>query len=375
VARRAVLATIIIALLAVPLLVLLNARRDIPPPVQPPPSPVVTTSPSPVAVSVKTVALPGVAFTSLPDLYYVDSRQMWLSYQVADGPVVLGVTADGGVTWRQVPAPALPPPGEWYLSAFSADRAMLVVGQRGQERFLLTDNGGATFTPYQVNAMPEWARKVEGGLYRMVCPGSNGLEPPSYCAHPELIKIGEGKVSPQPPLGGGSAAVLNGSDGQLWIMATIVSTGVQRLLRSTDNAATWQELPLPPPSSAGPYVPALSRDGRELWLYRGSTFMYRVGEEWHVALDPAALDGVGGLQSWAPIGHETAVVAYSGQVAFVTNGVLQPVPGIGAEETLLVWVLEDGTILLRQRDPQRGGPRTLLGIGSGTQRQWVQFAF
>jgi hypothetical protein len=103
--------------------------------------------------------------------------------------------------------------------------------------------------------------------------------------------------------------------------------------------------------------------------------MYRVGEAWRVALDPTILDGIGGLQSWAPLGHATAVVAYSEQVAFVANGVLQPIPGIGAKETPLVWVLDDGTILLRQDDPHHGGPRTLLGIGSGTQRQWIQFAF
>ncbi len=106
--------------------------------------------------------------------------------------------------------------------------------------------------------------QLVGGPYQMRCPADTGLEEqPSNgkCDRQDLVRVGAGPVSPQPPLRDSAAEATTGADGRIWI----VDSEQKRLVLSADDAKTWQELPLPPG------LLQLSADGKQAWVFGDGT--------------------------------------------------------------------------------------------------------
>jgi hypothetical protein len=189
------------------------------------------------------------------------------------------------------------------------------------------------------------------GEYQMLCPGAHGLEDGANgtsCERRELVKVGSGPVSPQPPWRGETVQALSGADGRVWLVDDDV------LAVSTDGAKTWLRLPMPPGGN-----PQLSWDGRTLWTQHQLTVWELAGDKWKQALtvDRSAEARV------APVGEGLWLVEHGAGMAYYKDGSFSPireVPSTGWPR-----VLPDGTLVVSADNGW------YLGYGVGQNREWA----
>ncbi|GAA2351758.1 hypothetical protein Cme02nite_25330 [Catellatospora methionotrophica] len=313
--RRGVLAALTLAALVTPLTLLqLGGRGEAPPPVITPSTPaVLSPDPSPTpgpsltagsSLERRQVQVPGVAPGYPPRVVFTDATHGWALLQRCDGDSaaceledctradnacagVLARTDDAGRTWRRVPGtPALD--GK-VISQYALDGQTLALHLVG-EGFLLTRDGGATFTTHPLSAPPPEAllavaREQGRDGYAVLCPGARGFEDGASgrtCAREQLVRIGSGPVRPQPGLGGSDqpSVVRRGADGRLWLLTSLDferdRVGIQV---STDDARTWQQVPTPPSAVLDGLL--LSPDGRTVGIIGPGGVLWRLaGDRW-----------------------------------------------------------------------------------------------
>lgn len=367
--RRSALAAALVLALAVPLGIVLRERGD-EPPIIGPTTPPVSPSPSPV-LPVRTVALPGVEITGPgPRISFVDRLHAWMLYEPCQGqatdPVdcrpVLAATRDGGKTWRRVRIPPfgenaainLYPLGPDTLTLFVLERADAPV--EPEPRYLFTDDGGETFTWFSDEDVPAAGQIANRGRYQLLCPGANGFEDGARgttCERAQLVRIGSGPVSPQPPMRDRDTTnVLNGADGRLWI----IDYGPPPRVMVSDDAKSWRELPSLPPDAGQGHL--LSPDGAELWWFGEGRLLSLIDGAWRERVRTSAPEHGG----WAPIGGGAVVISDGGHVKIWSPDGVTEVPEVPPG---YVSVLDDATIVVRA---QAG---VYLGLGTGTDREWI----
>jgi len=358
--RRAGLAGALAVAVAVPVGALNLADRE--------PAPVVVTDPVE-----RRVELPGV-----PGPYQImfveDARHAWaFGEECLDGTDecrrALATTTDGGVTWRPSTLPGNLRVAR-VLDLYPVDARTLVIGIDGVLMYLTTDTG-ATWTSHVADDLPPAAQRAWttpiGSRWTVRCPGLFGFEDGVNgfeCGRRQLVRIGAGPVAPQPTLAGALMRVVEGRDGRLWLISWHPVEGDlrTRVAVSTDQAATWTELPS---------VPALadltvSPDGHDVWLVAGSP-----GRLWQV--DGGRLVERTGLPG--QVDSHDAVAAGGGVLAvgsenvgggFWRDGSFTPLPGLGPASPD---VLPDGTVVFSY-----GNGARLVGTGTGTDRSWVRIS-
>ncbi|MEV4413326.1 hypothetical protein [Catellatospora sp. NPDC049609] len=301
--RHAGLAALALVVVATPVVVLGLAGRGQTPPVLTPSTPAAArpsagpsaSPPPPVApapqVETRPVRVPGVAPGYVPrTVIFTDAAHGWALLEKCDGGCdsVPASTADGGRTWRKVGAD-LDLRGK-TINLYPLDDQTAVL-HLVRERFLLTRDGGATFSAHPLSAPPTEAllagARAQGREgYVLLCPGALGFEDGASgieCEQEQLIKIGSGPVSPQPKLGGAPnrpSTVYRGADGRLWLVTSLNDEGQIRLQISTDDARTWRELPAPLTGRLpGLLLPAR---GPDAWLVGQEGALWRrTGAAWN----------------------------------------------------------------------------------------------
>ncbi|MGC4886000.1 WD40/YVTN/BNR-like repeat-containing protein [Micromonospora sp. DT227] len=365
--RRGLLAGLLAVALAGPASALAVAHRgDRPGPL---PAPSVSPSEATGRLTVRTVTLPGVR-GALADLRFVSSRAGWALFDTcpAEESVsgcrrTVARTTDGGVTWRPTDLPAVP---DGLVQILPVDADTLAVTTRGG--YLVTTDGGRTFTSHPYDAPPAAVRRVfatPSGLYLGCPPDGVRLD----CERRRVLRVSGGQHFRQPPVTMRSDTedtLVEGADGRLWL--AVWSAGRLTVVTSSDQGSTWRKLP----TVAGARQLVLAPDGRDVWLIRTD----RPNGTWRPAGE--------GWQPGADLPDDTATVAAPGDgllvvadayggLGFVTGGRYAEVPELRealrtpAPDTAL-GVLPDGTITVRH------GPSWFLGVGRGTDRTWVRFS-
>lgn len=265
----------------------------------------------------------------------------------------LAATSDGGRTWRRTNLPDL---HDRSAELYPLDHLTVVLKLLGRpEDFLVTRDGGATFTPYPASALPEELPLAESRLenregWVLRCPG----EPPlrqgegGTCPQEELADVVGSRLPVQPRLGGrpdGASVVQWGTDGRLWVVTGLPGgrVGVQV---SDDYARSWRELPAVAYDGPNPPGLRLSLGGTEAWL------VGERGQLWRLA------DGRWQPRSGLPTGVTAPrVVALGGDILLVStdtgvwrlvDGTVIKVPGLPAMDELRL--LADGSIVGYGRD-------------------------
>ncbi|MEH0937301.1 hypothetical protein [Micromonospora psammae] len=385
--RRALLAGVAALLLAGPGGVYAVAGRD-GDRTSPTPAPSPTASPSPGGPPVaRRIAVPGVT-GEVRDLRFVDSRHGWALFDTCDARAftdcrrALARTEDGGVTWRKTALPATAnrptPGGPPRLEVVDGRRLTVAVDLR----YLVTTDGGASFTEHPVTAPPSttqlaWATRSG---FSLRCPGTNARTGPAGnggCPRPDLVRIGQGTVAAQPPVNLGTdldGQLIESGDGRLW--ATVREGAGMTVVVSDDRAATWRKLPTVPGarrllvSPDGAHAWAVDIDqsdysgsaGKRVWALDGDRWRERIGlPDDTVTVEAVnagflAVTGAYGTAGfWTPAGYVD-----SGEVRGSLRG--------GSEESMSVEVLPDDTVVLHQPGAW------IIGVGTGPQRVWTRIS-
>lgn len=359
VARRTLAATALVAVLALPFPIGVTKPAE-------PAAPVLPTSlPSP-SVQTRRVDVPGLKLDVAPQIYFVDASHGWAWYDtcppygspddVKQGcHFGLGATTNGGRSWRKVTLPGLEPgwadPAEAPSVNFIPHGPGLASLHIGDE-VLITADGGGSFAAYPPDKPPTEVLLAQLGRYQMLCLDN------AVCDRTHLVKVGVGRMSPQPPLRGPSAYLINGADGRLWLSDYNPGSGEARLMVSTDEAKSWRELPFP--DAAVDQRPKVSPDGTEIWL-KGQDSLLRLDRDRWVAHGHS---GVHDFAEWEPVGGgAVAVATKAGGFGFVQGGLFRQVSGVAADYLVM---LPDGTLSLY------GHMGLILGVGTATDRSWIQ---
>jgi hypothetical protein len=339
-----------------------------PAPVRTPPPPAASASTRSAIVEVRQVRAPIPMDFALQTLTFVDSARGYALYARC-GENSLGkpgceaslvATMDGGRTWsvRRHPRPF-------------ATSQQLVVSDNGAV-MLLAD-------PYG------WYLSRDGGLtFRHT--GPPGRPPDDYYTVPGRFQVFQSQTGPsrvveyvngrrrdlpvQPPLGGRLTSVKYDESGRLWA-AGLAGDGRPVAALSRDDGRTWQRQEVP--GQAGPldWVSLeISAGASDVWLLASpgppafpSLWLFD-GAGW---AEQPAIGSPPQMQSAAALGNRVLAVS----VPADRGGLVVPPryresdwPLAGADLT----VLADGTLMAST------GPsgEVFLGLGHGTDRQWVQ---
>ncbi|MBX7269797.1 hypothetical protein KIF24_29785 [Micromonospora sp. Llam7] len=376
--RRALLAGLVALLLAGPGAYAVAGRDGDGDPPTPTPSP--TPDGRPIERKVNPVGVAG----RLDTLRFVDARHGWALFDTC-GPTDdlgrtdcrrdLARTTDGGETWQRTPLPeAVNRPllsGPAHLLPVDGRTLTVWAG----EGYLVTTDGGATFTEHPLTSPPEATQlgvATRSG-YLLRCPDGNGVHD-LPCSRYRLARIGPAAIPAQPPLvmdGDAARQLIEGGDGRLWV--TVREGDELSVVVSSDSAATWQELPV----VRGAARLLVSPDGQHRWLVGMSDAEYNastskrvwqlVGDSWRerVGLPPdtnsvAAING----------GLLAMTTAY-GNVGYWTGDryIDAPEPrerfGSG-EDAPSVQVLPDDTIVITTLNT------TILAPGTAQTRTWTR---
>jgi len=208
------------------------------------------------------VAIPGVDFALDKQVHLIDAVHAWAyvdecphSSQSESCRAALGVTADGGSTWRRVNMPGKTGEAEYSTAMdhegarwlpLNATTASLVT--RGE--IYLTRDQGASWTSYPLDDPPletQLAANLadnfgsRNGDYAYLCARASILERIGQECTSMLTLLGTGPVEPQPHLTG-PAGVTQGGDGRIWLIR-ILGDDQMQIAVSPDGGKSWQELP------------------------------------------------------------------------------------------------------------------------------------
>ncbi len=177
--RRGLLAGIVALLLAGPAGAYAIAGRD--DRIAPlPPAPTVSPSPG----MVRQVPLPQGLGRPI-DFHFLDARHWWALYDSCapdtgkprsydkECPRTLVRTTDGGATWQTTSPLPLPEDGAGMVYLLPVDARTVTVVDRN--RFLVTTDGGATFTTHPIESPPLVTQQsiATSGGFLLRCPGGN----------------------------------------------------------------------------------------------------------------------------------------------------------------------------------------------------------
>lgn len=285
----------------------------------------------------------------------------------------LGVTASAGASWNATMlgtrADGRP------VNLYPLDGRTLTVHVIGKG-FLLTTDGGETFTEHPESAPPVQALRASvGGDFALLCPGATGFEDGAgglECARPQVRTVGGDVVSPQPTLRGELYELIQGGDGKLWL--TSWDGAVTRVAVSYDSARTWQEVGSVPAenveltlSPTGTEVWAVADHPAQLWRYDGSRFVAQQGLPAEVFQHNVVAIGDGILA--VKDGNDDTFAG-----GFWQDGRYQELPGLRASG---VSVLSDGTLIFTERGPgtvEEAKHTTVVGTGEGIHRTWARYS-
>ncbi|MGW9196767.1 hypothetical protein [Micromonospora chersina] len=372
--RRRILLAGLLALLAGPTGAYAAAQRGD----RPEPRPTPTVSPTPGGkLTERKVALPGVP-GGLTDLRFIDSRTGWALFDTCDSndPTAKGCrrtvarTTDGGATWAGMALPAAPD-GAAYLLPRDGRTLTVVTGLR----YLVTVDGGATFTSSPVESPSEAARRAMAtpNGFVVACPSVLGPAAGGRtegCDRQQVLRFGDDPLPRQPPVTlrpGGEHTLIEGGDGRLWL--TVTEGDRLTVVTSDDRGTTWRKLP----AVTGAHSLTVSPDGGDVWLVRtdrpNGTWRL-VGDSWQPGAGvPDETYGV------AAAGDGVLVVSSMyGGVGFVADGRYVDVPELrdplrgNLDDQPVVAMLPDGTVQIRH------GGTQFLGIGRGTERSWIRLS-
>ncbi len=320
----------------------------------------------------------------LTELRFVDARHGWALFDTCHQVDDLGRddcrrdvarTVDGGETWQRV---ALPETGNRqqfsgpaHLLPVDGTTVTVVVGGD----YLVTTDGGASFTAYPFGAPPPATRRgvATRSGFLLSCPGGDGLSDLS-CAQLRLVRVDAAPVPTPPPVAlpwGSDRQLIESGDGRLWL--AVRQNDRLTVVVSADGATSWRRLPVV--SDAARLL--VSPDGRDAWLvdmtednYDGSTakrVWQLIDEQWQerVALPPdtnsvAAVNGglLAVTNPWGNVGYWTGDRYIDAP---------EPRDRFGnSEDDPTVEVLPDDTIVVTT------GTTTTLGTGTAQTRTWTR---
>jgi RNA polymerase sigma-70 factor (ECF subfamily) len=358
-AARGVAATLAALALAVTAVIVLRGKMAEPPIIGPTDAPTKSDT-----VPTRRIGLPGVGNNTPPLLRFVDRTHAWVLFDTCyvvqnNCRRVLGKTGDSGRTWQTVPIPPLPDaPGDAVIgmAALDANTMTLVVNPRpGPQprlpyRYLLTRDGGATFTSYPGSAPPLETQLATPGMYCTGMSGSTG----TACDNLSLVRAG---LSPQSLPAGWPAAsttAVKGGDGRIWLMRG--RTDATEMMVSADSGKTWKSLPWP--EFGGSFHP--SPDGKDIWVTSRHRMYQLVGEQWqlrYTLVDPDTTSGLVYLGDGLWFGKPGANFGYWRDGTFAPMALQIP----DAHESQL---LRDATVVIP----------TAEGAYVGANGEWVYIA-
>ncbi|MGK5740070.1 WD40/YVTN/BNR-like repeat-containing protein [Micromonospora sp. URMC 103] len=351
---------------------------------RPTPTPSPTASPPDDRPVRRTVTVPGVR-GELRQLTFVDARHGWASFDTCDPEDVgstdcrrdLARTTDGGVTWRRMVLPAVanePTTTPESLLLLPTDDQQLTVAIG--DRYLVTTDGGASFTEHQIDAPPRVTRLATASRsgYLLRCPDDDRLSSHIPCARQRLMRVDGAAVPAQPPLdlaANADKSLVEGGDDRLWV--AVRNGNRMTVTVSDDGAVTWRKLP----TVAGAAGLLVSPDGTDVWLVsmnpesgtrlagpkrvwalRGDRWQEQPGLPDDTFAAVAANDGV------------LAVTGVSGGGGYWVDGRYVDEPALGGRrrdggEAFIARVLPDDTIVMSYPTG------IVLGTGPGVDRSWT----
>ncbi|PWR07290.1 hypothetical protein DKT68_19705 [Micromonospora acroterricola] len=361
----------------------LAGRNDDGNPPTPAPSPTASQPDDrPAPVQRRTVTVPGVP-GELRQLKFVDARHGWAFFDTCDPEDVgstdcrrdLARTADGGVTWRRTALPAVvnEPTTPGGLGLLPVDDQQLTV--TNGIRYLVTTDGGASFTEHPIDAPPRVTRLAVASRdgYLLRCPGDDGMSKRSSCTRQQLVRVDGVAVPAQPPVDltrNAGKWLIEGGDDRLWVA---VRNGDRMTVAvSDDRAVTWRTLPavagaaglLVSPDGTDAWLVGMNPEGgssaassRRVWALTGNRWQEQPGLPDETFAAVAANDGV------------LAVTGVHGGGGYWVDGRYVDEPALGGRrrdggEAFIVRVLPDDTIAMEYPTG------TFLGTGSGVDRSW-----
>ncbi|MGN9811980.1 hypothetical protein ACTMSW_21800 [Micromonospora sp. BQ11] len=377
--RRGLLAGVAALFLAGPGGAYAMAGRDDAPT---PPAPEPSASPDGRFVE-RAVAVPGVP-GALRRLEFVDARHGWALFDTCDQgddqassdcQRDLARTEDAGVTWWRTALPAAADgpnlTGSPYVLPLDGQRATVVTGKR----YLVTVDGGASFTDHPLSAPPEVISLAVGSDsgYLLRCPEDLVISG-TACPGQRLVRVDGTPIRAQPPLtsrSDGHNQLVEGGDGRLWV--TTREGDRLTVSVSDDQASTWRGLP----PVAGAARLLVSPDGRDAWLVDSSDpgfdatapkrLWKLVGDRWQE--QPGLPDDTSTVAA-ANGGVLPVTSAYGGGGYWFDKRYVDE-PALGGtvrsgDGDASVRVLPDDTIVVT------GPAGTFLGTGSGVDRSWTR---
>jgi hypothetical protein len=362
--RVAAAGAAVLAVLAVP--VLMFGLRDGTPPTPTQSSPPAVTTPT---FETRPIRVTGFPVGTVWNFSFTDAEHGW-AWTRCDSDTCrfgLAVTSDGGRTWRPVSVPAQPSGvaiNVYPLDGETVTLNIITPGENVPDSFLLTTNGGATFSSYPQQSPPVQALQAESREqhregWTLFCPGQTGFldgAAAPECDRQVLSRIGSGPVNPQPQVGGIVSYIEVGGDGRIWLIND--EPGLPRLQVSADGARRWQVVADPPAL----HDLALSPDGSDVWVI-SETGIYRlVGGAW---LEQGV--DLNGAPTYAVTALDDGILVIPSPrgITIFQNGVQRPLPGspVGPDRLTL---LPDGTLAGYDADSE------WLGIGTALDRTWVR---
>ncbi|WBB93603.1 hypothetical protein [Verrucosispora sp. WMMC514] len=352
----------------------LDADRD-------PPDP--TPSPPPDGQVIERKVDPVGVAGSLSELRFVDARHGWALFDTcertddsSDCRRDLARTVDGGETWQRIPVPDAVnrPRQEWPVHLLAVDERIVTISIGGG--YLVSTDGGATFTEHPQEAPPEatllsWATR-SGYLLR--CPGSDPLTRVD-CPELALARIGAATPPTQPPVAlsrDANLGLVEDGDGRLWV--TVLQDDRLRTAVGADGAASWRQLP----AVSGADKLLVSPDGRDAWLLgrrKGSNDLSDLKRIWRLVDDrwreqtelPSDTNSVTAVNDGMLV-----VTKVGGNLGYWTGERYIDVPEVRGprfegEELPSIEVLPDDTIVIYTRNTT-----TTLGVGTGQSRAWIR---
>ncbi|WP_144119848.1 hypothetical protein [Catellatospora sichuanensis] len=392
--RHGALAALALAAIIAPVTLLNLGGRGETPPVVTPSTPAVTSpsgspsaAPAPV-VETRAVQVPGVAPDFPATVVFTDAEHGWalLVGCPSRAPAcdqddcvqaghtctaVLARTGDGGRTWHRVTG--VPSLDGKVINLYALDGQTIAL-HLIKEKFLLTRDGGATFTTHPLSAPPQEAVLADARAhghegYGLACPGAvtfeDGASAPE-CERVQLYKIGSGPVVPQPQLGGNpnrASSLHRGLDGRFWLLTSPEHEGAPRIQLSEDGLRSWRQLPAPAQATAFGLV--LSPDGAEVWLTGNTQQLWRlVGGAWQRQADlPAETQP----HQVVALGGGILLAGNPSGVWRLQDGVFTQVPGLPGLGILTR--LPDGTLFGYD---DNGRKWLSPGTGNAADRPWIK---
>ncbi|GHJ46617.1 hypothetical protein Cs7R123_39590 [Catellatospora sp. TT07R-123] len=339
------------------------------------PTPTVSSGAVAPVRATRPVRVPGFETQAPPTVVFTDADHGWTLVERCTGSdpcaMAVGVTGDGGRTWRRAQTPDLT--GK-VVNLYPLDGQTLTLHLIG-EKYLLTTDGGAHFSSYPLNQPPPQAQLAQSRRdgregYAVRCPGATGFEDGGAglnCAKMELVRLGSGPVPVQPELGGpmtGAATVHRGGDGRLWVISQVAPSGRIRVQVSVDAARSWQQLPEIYSTGLGSLPDlVISPDGHDVWVACADGLAYHLDyDQWRrfdLNLDGQQPHMVRSLGEQGGL-----VLSDTRRTWYLTeHGVISEVPGLpgfdGIEQSA------DGTLF-------GYGDGLWLSPGAGPVREWIR---